>query len=57
MISMWGTLPELHEVIALAERGLLRAETTTFPLARAADAYTALRAGTLLGRAVVTPSE
>jgi alcohol dehydrogenase, propanol-preferring len=57
MISMWGTLPELHEVIALAERGLLRAETTTFPLTRAADAYAALRAGTLLGRAVVTPSE
>jgi alcohol dehydrogenase, propanol-preferring len=56
VISMWGTLPELHEVIALAERGLLRAETTTFPLARATDAYAALRAGTVVGRAVVTPS-
>ncbi len=55
MISMWGTLPELHEVIALAEAGRLRAETTTFALTQAADAYEALRSGNLLGRAVVTP--
>jgi alcohol dehydrogenase, propanol-preferring len=57
LISMWGTLPELREVVALAERRLLRAETTTFPLARAGDAYAALRAGTVVGRAVVTPTE
>jgi len=55
MISMWGTLPELHEVIALAERGLVRAETEIFPLARVADAYAALREGKLVGRAVVAP--
>jgi propanol-preferring alcohol dehydrogenase len=55
MISMWGTLPELHEVIRLAERGDLKSEITTFPLAQVADAYDALRAGRLLGRAVVTP--
>jgi propanol-preferring alcohol dehydrogenase len=56
MISMWGTLPELHEVIALAERGDLQPEITTFALDRVTDAYDALRAGRLLGRAVVTPN-
>ncbi len=55
VISTWGTLPELHEVIRLAERGDLRAETVSFPLERAADAYDALRRGDLLGRAVVVP--
>jgi propanol-preferring alcohol dehydrogenase len=57
MISMWGTLPELHEVMALAEQGRLRAEVSTFPLSRAPDAYQALREGKLLGRAVVTPKD
>ncbi len=57
VISMWGTLPELHEVIRLAERGDLRPEITTFPLERAGEAYSALRGGELLGRAVVVPGE
>jgi propanol-preferring alcohol dehydrogenase len=55
MISSWGSLPELHDVIALAERGLLKPEVTTFPLARVEDAYQALHDGRLLGRAVVVP--
>ena len=55
VISMWGTLPELHEVIRLGERGDLRPETVIYPLERAADAYEALRKGELLGRAVVVP--
>lgn len=55
VVSSWGTLPELAEVIALAERGILHAQVTTFPLERAADAYDALRRGALTGRAVVVP--
>ena len=55
MISSWGSLPELHDVIALAERGLLKPEVTTFPLARVEDAYQALHDGKLGGRAVVVP--
>ena len=53
--SSWGTIPELHEVIALAERGLLKPETTTFKLSQVEEAYQALHDGTLLGRAVVVP--
>jgi len=55
MISSWGSLPELHEVIALADRGLLKPEVTTFPLTRVEHAYQALRDGKLVGRAVVVP--
>lgn len=55
MVSSWGSLPELHDVIALAEAGRLKAEITTFPLERVEDAYRALHGGKLLGRAVVTP--
>jgi alcohol dehydrogenase, propanol-preferring len=55
VVSSWGSLPELHEVIALAERRLLKPEITTFPLDRVEDAYRALHDGGVLGRAVVTP--
>ena len=55
VVSSWGTLPELAEVVDLAERGLLRAPVTTFPLSRADEAYAALRRGELAGRAVVVP--
>ena len=53
--STWGTLAELHEVVALAESGRIRPHVTTFPLDRAADAFAALRAGTVQGRAVIVP--
>ncbi len=53
--TYWGTLPELHEVLALAGRGDLRAHTTTFPLDRAVAAYEAVRQGVVVGRAVVVP--
>jgi propanol-preferring alcohol dehydrogenase len=54
--TFWGTLPELAEVIALAERGAIRPLVQRFPLDRAAEAYDALRAGTLEGRAVIVPA-
>jgi len=53
--TYWGTLPELLEVIDLARAGKLRAEVTTFGLEEAPQAYRALRAGEVVGRAVVVP--
>ena len=54
-VSSWGTRTELGEVIELAAAGRVTPHVTTFPLHRAADAYAALRDGTLQGRAVVVP--
>lgn len=53
--SYWGSLPELMELVALAQRGRLRLEVETFPLARAPDVYAKLRAGEIRGRAVIVP--
>ena len=53
--TYWGSLPELVEVLALASAGRLHARVETFPLARANEAYEAMRAGALRGRAVVVP--
>jgi alcohol dehydrogenase, propanol-preferring len=51
----WGSRNELAEVLDLAGRGLIAARTTLYPLARALDAYRALAAGELVGRAVMIP--
>src|SRR5699024_439757 len=53
----WGTRYELREVLALAARGEIAAEVTTFPLESAANAYEQLAPGTLRGRGVVLPQE
>ena len=53
--SFWGTLPELHEVIALARRGLVQAHVQRFPLEQALHAYELMEAGQLSGRAVMVP--
>ncbi len=53
--TYWGSRPELVEVLALAEGGQIHTETTRFPLDQAIDAYRALAAGTVKGRAVITP--
>jgi propanol-preferring alcohol dehydrogenase len=53
--TYWGTLPELHEVIALARSGKLVAHVQTFDLDHAPDAYQAMQAGSLDGRAVIVP--
>lgn len=50
-----STIADLEEVIALAEAGLIRSDVDRFPMARVHDAYAALEAGTLRGRAVVLP--
>jgi propanol-preferring alcohol dehydrogenase len=42
-------------VIALADAGRIRADADLFPLDRVVEAYEAMEAGTLRGRAVVVP--
>ncbi len=51
----WGSRSELAEVLALGARGLVTARTTSYPLDNAIDAYRALAAGQVVGRAVVLP--
>lgn len=53
--TYWGTRPELAELLDLAARGLVLPQVTTYPLDRALDAYQALEAGELTGRAVIVP--
>ena len=53
--TYWGTIPELMEVVTLAQKGDIRANVRTFPLERAIDAYEAMRTGQLDGRAVIVP--
>jgi propanol-preferring alcohol dehydrogenase len=51
----WGSRSELIEVLNLARAGLIRVETEEFTLDEAPEAYRRLHAGTLRGRAIVTP--
>lgn len=51
----WGTIPELHEVLALGRSGAISVETETFALDDAATIYQRMHARTLRGRAVVVP--
>jgi propanol-preferring alcohol dehydrogenase len=53
--TYWGTLPELLEVLALAERGLIHAEIQEWSLDDAMKAYDAMATGKLHGRAVIVP--
>ena len=50
-----SSIADVTAVVALAGAGRIRSEIDVFPLTRVADAYDALEAGTLRGRAVVTP--
>jgi alcohol dehydrogenase, propanol-preferring len=50
-----SSLADVHAMVGLAEAGFVRSEVDRFPLSRVADAYAALEAGELRGRAVVTP--
>ncbi len=51
----WGTIPELHEVLAMARSGALEVETETFGLDESPRVYERMHARTLRGRAVVVP--
>jgi propanol-preferring alcohol dehydrogenase len=52
----WGSRPDLAAVLDLARTGALRAQVETFPLAHAEEALHRLRTGSILGRAVLTPT-
>ncbi len=54
--TYWGNRRELVAVLDLASRGLLRADTTTYPLEDAVAAYDDLAHGRVRGRAVVVPN-
>jgi propanol-preferring alcohol dehydrogenase len=53
--TYWGTLPELHEVVALARAGVVRSKVERYRLEDAGRAYADLAAGALTGRAVIVP--
>jgi propanol-preferring alcohol dehydrogenase len=50
-----GARSDLAAVVELARRQRIHVEYTTYPLGRAADALSDVRAGNVLGRAVVVP--
>jgi propanol-preferring alcohol dehydrogenase len=54
-IPYWGSRVELMEVIAMARDGRIHAETTEFPLEQAVGVYDKLKAGEIVGRAVLIP--
>jgi alcohol dehydrogenase, propanol-preferring len=54
--TYWGSIPELMEVLTLAERGQIAAHVQRYPLAEATTAYDDMTAGSLDGRAVIIPS-
>jgi propanol-preferring alcohol dehydrogenase len=49
----WGTLPELHEVVALAAAGRIEIEVERLALEDTVEGYRRLRRGDIAGRAVV----
>jgi propanol-preferring alcohol dehydrogenase len=55
--TLWGTIKELREVIALAESGQLTSiPIEVAPLERINDVYTRLKRGQVKGRAVIEPA-
>jgi propanol-preferring alcohol dehydrogenase len=55
--TLWGTIKELREVIALAESGQLTPiPIEPAPLDRINDVYARLKRGEIQGRAVITPA-
>jgi propanol-preferring alcohol dehydrogenase len=52
----WGSIPELAEVVTLAQTGKIQLLVEHFPLDRASSAYRLLKEGKIHGRAVVTPN-
>lgn len=53
----WGSIPELVEVVSLAQTGKNKMLVEHFRLDRAAEAYRLLHDGKIGGRAVITPND
>jgi propanol-preferring alcohol dehydrogenase len=51
----WGFIPELMEVITLAQQEKIKVLVEHFPLERAGEAYQLLQDGKIQGRAVIIP--
>jgi alcohol dehydrogenase, propanol-preferring len=52
----WGSIPELMEVLSLAQAGKIKMLVEHFPLEKASDAYHLLHDGKIMGRAVMVPN-
>jgi propanol-preferring alcohol dehydrogenase len=52
----WGSIPELMEVVSLAQAGKIKMLVEHFPLERASEAYHLLHDGKIQGRAVIVPN-
>jgi len=50
-----GTYTDLTELVSLAQRGIVRVHTRTYPLEKVAEAVDDLRHGRVVGRAVLVP--
>ncbi len=53
--TYWGSMTELHELLAFARTGGFRVHATQYPLTEAAGVYRRMIDGTLHGRAVIVP--
>jgi alcohol dehydrogenase, propanol-preferring len=53
----WGSIPELMEVISLAQAGKIKMLVEQFPLEKASEAYHLLHEGKIQGRAVILPND
>lgn len=53
--TYWGTIEELHEVVAMYRAGQIVPDVETYTLDQAPEAYRKLESGELTGRAVVVP--
>lgn len=54
--TYWGTIEELHDVVAMYRAGQITPKVTTYRLDEALDAYRLLVDGKVSGRAVVVPN-
>jgi propanol-preferring alcohol dehydrogenase len=52
----WGYIPELMEVVSLAQAGKIKMLVEHFPLEKASEAYHLLHDGKIQGRAVIVPN-
>ena len=53
----WGSIPELIEVVTLAQSGRIQMLVEHFPLDHAGESYRLLHDGKIRGRAVITPND
>lgn len=54
--TYWGSIEDLHDVVALYREGKIKTNVARYPLSKAEEAYRALREGKLSARAVIVPT-